>query len=395
MTVLVSLLLAISVVKRPATPLKDACGEDGSVIATLEAGAPVEIRFALAGEGCYKVSVESGGRKVDGYLPGAAIGGLEDFETGLRNAAWPEEQRVIRTMAASVGGSSVVRDAANLIQSHQPAKALERLRPELFRGNDPGVLAMAGIAAWKSDDAAQALVYLKMALELEPNANVERLIRIVEKERAADRSTAKLYGLRVLLRYDADVVPMETARQMMAALDEQVTRVANEVGCGTGERLVAIVQSPEAYRKSTDAAEWSGGQYDGRIRVPVAAGVMDAPLVRVFAHESTHACLSLTGQWPAWLQEGLAQKLSGDTVPVALKARLAQMAKDGKLPRLENLHQDWSRMDAAHAALAYGLSLEAVDAFYEDYASFGIRNLVNNPDKLAGITADLDKRLGL
>jgi len=122
---------------------------------------------------------------------------------------------------------------------------------------------------------------------------------------------------------------------------------------------------------------------------------MNAALERVFAHESTHACLSATGRWPAWLQEGLAQKLSGDTVPAAVKARLAEMAKDGKLPRLENLHQDWSRMDAAHAALAYGLSLEAVEAFYEQYASYGMRNLVKNPARLAGITADLDKRLGL
>jgi hypothetical protein len=86
MTLLMSLFLAISVVKNSATPLKDACGEDGSVIATLEAGAPVEIRFALAGEGCYKVTVESGGKKLEGYLPQAAIGGLEDFQKGLQTA---------------------------------------------------------------------------------------------------------------------------------------------------------------------------------------------------------------------------------------------------------------------------------------------------------------------
>jgi hypothetical protein len=156
------------------------------------------------------------------------------------------------------------------------------------------------------------------------------------------------------------------------------------------------VQSRDAYHKTTDAAEWNGGQFDGRIRVPVAGGQgMDDALLRIFAHETTHACLSMMGHWPAWFQEGLAQKMSGDTLTPAMRAKLEKMAKDGKLPRLENLRQDWSRLDTAHAVAAYALSLAAVDMFYENYAAYGIRNLVNNPHKLADITADLDKRLGL
>ena len=47
------------------------------------------------------------------------------------------------------------------------------------------------------------------------------------------------------------------------------------------------------------------------------------------------------------------------------------------------------------ASEAYALSLAAVEMFYENYAAYGVRNLVNNPEKLASITADLDKRLGL
>jgi hypothetical protein len=79
----------------------------------------------------------------------------------------------------------------------------------------------------------------------------------------------------------------------------------------------------------------------------------------------------------------------------AVRAKLEKMAKDGRLPRLENLHQDWSRLDTEHAVAAYALSLAAVEMYYDSYSAYGIRNLVNNPEKLAGITADLDKRLGL
>ncbi|MGA3188564.1 MAG: hypothetical protein ABSF22_15775 [Bryobacteraceae bacterium] len=408
MTALLSLFLMIVAVKQPATPLRDGCSEDSYLLATLDAGAPVKIRYALAGESvpCYKVAVQTGGKTIDGFLPASAIAGLEEFEKGLRDASWSDASQVLGairaaaqpmpSLGAAPGANSISIQAAGLIESSQPGKALELLENELRTKADPSMMALAGVAAWRSDDPQRALVYWKNALDIQPNPDLERLYKRVEKETSGDQSTAKLYGLRVLLRYDATLVPVETARQMVNALDQEFSRVSDALGCTAAERLVAIVQSREAYHKSTDAAEWNGGQFDGRIRVPVANGQgVDAPLLRIFGHEETHACLSMMGQWPAWFQEGLAQKLSGDVLNPALRAKLEKMAKDGKLPRLENLRQDWSRLDTEHAIAAYALSLAAIEMYFQSYAEYGIRNLVNNPQKLAEITADLDKRLGL
>ncbi|HEV1283932.1 MAG TPA: hypothetical protein VNU44_01425 [Bryobacteraceae bacterium] len=408
MTALLSLFLMVVAVREPATPLRDGCSADSDVLASLNAGAPVKIRYALAGESvpCYKVTVETGGKTLEGFLPASAISGLDEFEKGLRDAGWSDPAQMLSAIRAAAPMASLgtanpaaagaTSQAAALIESSQPTKALELLENELRKKSDPTMLALAGVAAWKSDDPQRALVYWKNSLDLQPNAELERLYKRIEKETAGDQSTAKLYGLRVLLRYDASVVPVETARQMVTALDQEFSRISDSLGCTAAERLVAIVQSREAYHKSTDAAEWNGGQFDGRIRVPVAASQgMDAALLRIFAHESTHACLSMMGRWPAWLQEGLAQKFSGDVLSPAIRAKLEKMAKDGKLPKLENLHQDWSRMDTDHAVAAYAMSLAAVELFYENYAAYGVRNLVNNPDKLASITSDLDRRLGL
>ncbi len=85
---------------------------------------------------------------------------------------------------------------------------------------------------------------------MQPNPDLERLYRRVEKETTGDQSTAKLFGLRVLLRYDATFVPVETARQMVSALDSELLRISDTLGCTAEERLVAIVQSREAYHKS-------------------------------------------------------------------------------------------------------------------------------------------------
>lgn len=405
MAALLSLFLMLTAVKQPSTPLRDGCSADSDLIATLDAGATVKIHYALAGESvpCYKVAIDIEGKILEGFLPASSIAGLDEFEKGLRDASWPDPEKVLGSIKAaaekmpSLGGATLANSqAAALIESSQPAKALELLENELRQRNDPTTLALAGVAAWRSDDPQRALVYWKNSLDLQPNPDLERLYRRVEKETTGDQSTAKLYGLRVLLRYDASFVPVETARQMVSALDGELLRISDTLGCSAQERLVAIVQSREAYHKTTDAAEWNGGQFDGRIRVPVAGGQgMDASLLRIFAHETTHACLSMMGSWPAWFQEGLAQKMSGDALTPAMRVQLEKMTKQNKLPRLENLRQDWSRLDTAHAVAAYALSLAAVEMFYQSYAAYGIRNLVNNPSKLAEITADLDKRLGL
>jgi len=192
------------------------------------------------------------------------------------------------------------------------------------------------------------------------------------------------------------VVPTETARQMTTVLDQEFIRISQQLGCSSAERVVAIVQSRAAYRKSTDSAEWAGGQFDGRIRVPVFdPKVLDRGMLKVLAHETAHACLTMLGRWPAWFQEGIAQKFSGDSLTAAQLKQVTSWVREGKVPRLSNLRQDWSRLDAQHAALAYALSLAAVELLWQDSGEDGVRNLLRNPDRLPQVTADLDRKLGL
>lgn len=406
MAVLISLLLLALSVREDHTVLRAACASDAEAVATLAAGTPLSIRYALPGEStaCYKVAIPSGGEAIEGYLSASAIEGLEDFERGRRDAAWLDVTQAIsairtseRYPAMATGGSqSLAGEAARLIETSQPSKALNLLAPEIRRRKNPALLALAGVAAWRADDNRRALEYWRSALEIQPNPEIERLYRRVERETSGDQSADRILGLRVLLRYDSLTVSAETARRMVTVLDDEFLRISGQLGCNVEERIVAIVQSRDAYRKTIDAAEWNGGQYDGRIRVPVFDGQgVDAPLRRALAHETTHACLSMLGRWPAWLQEGLAQKFSGDTLTPAMRQKLATIARDGKLPRLDNLSQDWSRLDTEHAALAYAMSLAAVELFYENYREYRIGNLIRNSERLAQITADLDQRLRL
>jgi hypothetical protein len=319
---------------------------------------------------------------------------------------WLDTALVVSTIRATAalpslrreagGLDGIAQTAAELIESSRPQKALELLEPQLKIRRDPALLALAGVAAWRADDSRQALEYWRTSLDMAPSPEVEKLYHQVEREAKGDQSNERLYGMRVLLRYESSAVPTEIARQMTAVLDQEFTRISQALGCTAEERVIAIVQSRDAYRKSTDTAEWSGGQFDGKIRVPVFdPQVLDKTMLRSLAHETAHACLTMLGHWPAWLHEGIAQKLSGDSLNAAQMKKLADLARQGKLPRLGNLKQDWSRMDTDHAAEAYALSLAAVELFWQESGEDGVRTLLRNPERLPQVTADLDRKLGL
>jgi hypothetical protein len=408
MVVPVLFFLAALSAKQDQTALRSGCDATAQVIASLPGGTPVEIRFRLSdGSDCFKVAALLDGKLVMGYVPASGLAGLDQFEKGRTSAASADTIRDLRPMEAAsqklivrTGDLSLER-ASQLLAANQPAQALELLEPAVKRHhNDPNVLLLTGLAAYRSDQLRAALDYWKQSLDLAPNDTLSRVYERVRREAEADHSGEKLLGMHIALRYEGEALPSDTARAILSTLDEDYSHIAAQLGCSSDERIVAIVQSRDAYLRGTGAAEWSGGEYDGRIHIAWTEGKQVGPQMRrALAHELVHACLTSIpsggAPWPAWLQEGLAQKLSGDQLSAASRDQLRQLAAAHQIPRLEELHQDWSRLSVDNARLAYNLALAAADALYDNYSSSGIRNVVNNPQNLPQITADLDRKLGL
>jgi tetratricopeptide (TPR) repeat protein len=395
-------------VRTGQTPLRSGCDSDDSVVASMPAGTPVEVRFRLSdGSDCFKVAATIDGKDVLGYVPASALTGLERYEQERASAGSVDILRQLSpviaqsTKAMEKTGDPALDRAQQLLAANQPAQALEQAQSAIPRHpRDPNVLVLAGLAAYRADQLRAALDYWKQALDIAPDEKLAAVYERVKREADSDHSGDKLYGVHVALRYEGDALPADTARAILAVLDGDYATIAAQLGCTSDERIVAIVQSREAYLRSTGAAEWSGGQYDGRIHIAWTDGSQVGPqMQRALAHELVHACLtsipSGTSPWPAWLQEGLAQKLSGDTLPVATRDQLHRLAETHAIPKLENLRQNWSRMSTQNAIAAYSLALAAADALYDNYASYGIRNILTNPDTLPRITADLDAKLGL
>jgi hypothetical protein len=199
-----------------------------------------------------------------------------------------------------------------------------------------------------------------------------------------------------MLRYEGVSISADTAREMVKVVDQEYSRISAQLGCTTNERVIAIAQSREAYTKSTGAPEWVGGQFDERIRIPVFdRGGLDPQTRQTLVHEMVHACLAMLGDWPCWLHEGMAQRLSGDRLSAEMRARLDGLAKAKQLPPLSKLEIVLSSQDVETVRNAYALALRAVEVFEQEMSAIGYRNLMRSPERLPQITAELDKKLGL
>jgi hypothetical protein len=159
------------------------------------------------------------------------------------------------------------------------------------------------------------------------------------------------------------------AAQATAILDAAFFRIADKLGEVPTRTIVAVLYTEKQFRDITHAPEWSGGQYDGRIRIPVA-GAAQKPeaFERVLTHEFTHAIVAgiVPRGLPAWLNEGLAQYFDG-TDPSAAQRRLKA---GGRAAPLKHLEAGFSRLSAADAQIAYDESLVAVSVLF-DRPGFG------------------------
>ena len=85
--------------------------------------------------------------------------------------------------------------------------------------------------------------------------------------------------------------------------------------------IVAVLYTEQQFRDITRAPQWSGGQYDGRIRIPVAGAAQKPELFeRVMTHELTHAVI-----------DGIVRRRGADLAqrgagPVSSTARIPRAA---------------------------------------------------------------------
>ena len=392
---------ATATVKPGGATLRNSCSPDAAVVTRLAAGSAVELKFSLSGDlgQCFKVA--SG--VFSGYLLASELDGTSEYDRARAAAPSLSSPQLIRSEivrwrqeASASDANPTLSGVLQLLESNQPRQALELLETRILpRDRSHTFLGLAGVAAFQGDDPKRAVAYLTEALANQKNPQLEELLARAKRELEQDRSRDRAASRYFVMRYDGTAVTPQLANEMSEALDDEYQRISGLLGCRSAEKITAIVQSSDAYYSTTGAAIWSGGQFDGRIHVPLLYenNRVGPRMRRAFAHEIVHACIAQYGAFPAWFHEGLAQKLSGQSLTHDQRAAVADALREKRLPSVDKLDRGWAGLTGADAALAYTSALAAVELLIEKYGMEQVRGLLRRPDAVSSVGAELSLKL--
>lgn len=111
--------------------------------------------------------------------------------------------------------------------------------------------------------------------------------------------------------YDGEAMPgLEHA--ILEILESAYYDIGGRLQIYPKRRISVTLLTREDFADITGSPDWAGGLYEGQIKIPLAGSDPDT-LKTVLYHEYTHAVLfdQIGSRCPWWLNEGLAQYLSG------------------------------------------------------------------------------------
>ena len=202
----------------------------------------------------------------------------------------------------------------------------------------------------REENLEEALRSWRHAFELDPTDRVREKILKAERDQQSRAGYQFARSSHFNVRYDGEV-DADLAASVMEFLEAQYWELSDEYKHAPTQPITVLLYPNREFREVTQAAEWVGGLYDGKIRVPLGGlARLDERARRVLRHELTHAVVhsKSRGHAPRWLHEGLAQVAEG--------RRLSDGDLDGVREQLSQIDPtEWDK-DGFSYALALSLT---------------------------------------
>lgn len=250
-------------------------------------------------------------------------------------------------------------------------------REELLQAGDGSEpLIYLGKISYDTGDLPGALEQWRRAKELDPaNKIVSGLIEKAERELPVESKMDKGYSSMFDLSYDAELPPGLSA-EVLDALESAYNTVGSDLGLFPTTRIPVLLYTRKDYGSVTAGPDWSGGLYDGKIRLPVGGITKLTPQLRaVIFHEFTHVLVAeLThGNIPTWLNEGLAE-IEGRREHVPRVPEL----RGNHLLSVAALSKGFTGMAGAEAGVAYQQSYLMTRFMVDRYGWYSMQQILKN-----------------
>lgn len=250
-------------------------------------------------------------------------------------------------------------------------KAIEALEASLelagdeSRGDQFLARKFLAFAYYEADEIGMSLSSAERGLTLRKDFELQRLYDKLRKEKSARRGYVgeETFHFRVLFNGREHAGLSAAVKEM---LDDAYREIGSALGHYPDRPVTVVLYTEEDFHDVTGTGQWAGGAFDGKIRLPVR-GAEDSTeaLRRTVYHEYSHALVrSITDRCPLWLEEGLAEYLSGDT-HAGEQGRMALSGLEDSFP---------SSPEAARAA--YASSYRAVSRLADRYGLYAVRDFL-------------------
>ncbi len=223
------------------------------------------------------------------------------------------------------------------------------------------------LAYYRKDDLDRSLSYAEAGLSMREDPQLRSLYGRIKKEMVLQEGFAKEETIHFKVLYDG-YEHGGLSRKILSILEDAYGSIGRELNYFPPGQVTVVLHTEEDFFDVTRVPAWSGGAYDGRIRIPVKGLKGDeAVLRRVLYHEYTHALVrSITPTCPQWINEGLAEYFSNSSPPAAVGRRMS----------LRELEGSFVGLDRETALVAYRVSHSALSFLVNRYGLYRVKDLL-------------------
>lgn len=275
--------------------------------------------------------------------------------------------------------------------------ALYELEKSMNSGfSSPELYLLTGKAYYDKGEILSAIALWKKGIELYPeNKGLKEMLNKANREANAEDGFKKGSTSHFTAQYEAE--KDETlAETILGLLEEAYSDVNLDLAHYPAGNTIVILYGGKAFKEATQGPDWSGGLYDGKIRLPIG-GVKDvsAQLKAVLYHEYSHVVVrSLTkGKFaPTWLNEGIAEYEGARFAERSMK-ELTRAAKEGKLIPIKRLEGGFSGLSDKESSLAYLQSYSLTKYIIDRFGFHAVRDILEDLGRGNNLETALKKAL--
>ena len=291
---------------------------------------------------------------------------------------------------------ATLRGIALYFAKRYDAAAFELERSRQLGGDTVEVLYFLGRVRYDTENLAGALEAWDKALAIDPNNKAVRdMADKARREAAVESRMDKGYSSRFSISYDTEV-KSNLADSILDTLESAYNRVGSDLDHFPTARIPVILYTKKDYRTVTASPDWSGGLYDGKIRLPIGgASELGEQLRAVLVHEYTHVVVRdiANGNCPMWLNEGLAEVEGRREYNPPLQ-EIKKAFAGGTLLSFATLEGPFTGLSGKRAQLAYEESYSIVNFMAATYGWYKIKEILVNLGSGMPVAAAVAKALG-